>query len=297
MPSTVPLSNLSGEFKTIEKQFLDGWPDEMKSQIRVDAIHKINNPSLESRYQQFVCSNTKFATQECIGWHGTSTKFQNGSCMSSACSLCQIVQNGFEKDCPRTNTSSYKCWGAATYFANRSFVCHTYNGGSQINNGTTQRYTIMTKIHHGHTLHRERLKRVNSTYSGLIIAYLLKKFKYDTVRFYRDYYIAPVDYILVYNNLAAVPTYIVVYSYGSNALQIRTEKGDYCSFHNEYHSCAGGCDGHVNPPTCMTCRLVPHKFAYGAGGTGVSFDEITDPHPAFADQLSEILEILGETTY
>ncbi len=291
MPLTVLLSNLSEEFKTIEKQFLDGWPDEMKSQIRVDAIHKINNPSLESRYQQFVRSNPKFATQECIGWHGTSAKCHNGSCMSSACSLCQIVQNGFEKECARKDTSSYRCWGNATYFANKSFVCHTYNGGSQINDANLRRCTIMTKINHGHTLHHERFEHVYN--SCLFIPYLLKKFKYDTVRFYRDYYIALVDYILVYNNLTAAPTHIIVYSYRSNALQIRNQIGDYFSFHNEYHSTSTGCDAHGGSERCMTCG----RIYDGYHSTDVPFDQLTEPWGgADRGEFLEILGILGNTT-
>jgi hypothetical protein len=84
---------------------MGGWPNEFRSQVRVEAIHKINNPSLESRYQQFVRSNTKFATQEDVGWHGTSAKCDNDRCMSPACSLYQIVQNGFKKDCARKYTN------------------------------------------------------------------------------------------------------------------------------------------------------------------------------------------------
>ncbi len=79
---------------------------------------------------------------------------------------------------------------------------HTYNGGSQMKNANVRRCTIMTKINRGHTLHHENFKHINC--SGVLNPYLLKKFKYDIVRFYCN----------------------------------------YCSFHNEYHSCATGCDGH-----------------------------------------------------
>ena len=157
MSLTARISNSTEEFKMIEKQFLDGWPNEIKSKIRVDMIYKINNPLLESRYQQFVRSNPNFVTQECIGWHGTSAKCHNGSCMSLTCSLCQIIRNGFKKECARKDTSSYRCWGNATYFANQSFVCQTYNGASQIDNTINQRCTIMAKINRGYTVRGEKL--------------------------------------------------------------------------------------------------------------------------------------------
>ncbi len=241
-PSTKPLSKSSEEFKSVEKQFLDGWPDELKSQIRVEAIHKINNPLVESRYQQFVRSNTKFPTEEYIGWHGTSAKCNNGSCMSSTCSLCQIIQNGFKKECARKDTTSYGCWGNATYFANKSFVCHTYNGASQLDNKINRRCTIMAKINGGYTVRGKKL--LDTWLSQWPIAMLIARMNCDTVVVSRNYYIAPTNYLLLYNNFAAVPTYIVVYSVQTKSLQVRIGKDDYCSFHNEYHACGGACDGH-----------------------------------------------------
>jgi hypothetical protein len=179
---------------------LDGWPNEIKSQKRVDTIYKINNPSLESRYQQFVRSNPKFATQECIGWHGTSAKCQNGS-------LCQIVQNGFKKECARKDTNSYRCWGNTYYFANKTFVCQTYNGASQINSGTTQRCTIMNKINPGYTVRGKKL--IDTWNSKVPLPILIARINYDTLLVSRDYYIAPTEYLFLYNNFAAVPSYIL----------------------------------------------------------------------------------------
>ncbi len=67
MPLTTSLSSSTEEYKTVENQFLDGWPNELRQEIRVDSIYKINNPLLESHYQQFVRSNQKFSIRECIG--------------------------------------------------------------------------------------------------------------------------------------------------------------------------------------------------------------------------------------
>jgi hypothetical protein len=290
VPSTTPLSRSTEEFKLVERQFLDGWPGELKSQVRVDTIHKINNPTLESQYQQFVRSNAKYATQECIGWHGTSAECRNGSCMSSTCSLCQIVRHGFKKDCARKNTTSYGCWGAATYFANKSFVCHTYNGASQPDNETLKRCTIMTKINRGHSLHHEKFEHVDGSF--ILIPFPMKKFKYDTVQFNRNYYIAPVDYILVYNNLAAIPAYIVVYSYRTRALQIRSQRGNYCSFHNEYHGCNTACDGHCYQLCLGTDdKTVPPTYLCN------SFETLTDSPSYSQEQILPILEILGDTIF
>jgi len=57
------------------------------------------------------------ATRQSIEWHGTSAKCNDGRCMLPTCTLCQIVNNGFNKDCARKDTYSYGCWGEATYFA------------------------------------------------------------------------------------------------------------------------------------------------------------------------------------
>lgn len=214
----------------------------MKYCIRVEEIYKINNPSLESKYRQFVHSNPKFATEECIGWHGTSAKCNDGRCMSPTCSLCQIIRNGFKKENARKDTSSYGCWGSATYFADKSFVCQTYNGASQINTTTSRRCTIMTKINRGNTVRGEEL--IVKHNSAACLDTLIAKMNYDTVVTSRSYYIAPADYLLLYNSFAAVPAYIVVYSVQTRSLQVRTTKNDYCSFHNEYHKCSNGCDGH-----------------------------------------------------
>lgn len=100
----------------------------------------------------------------------------------------------------------------------------------------------MTKINHGRILQHEKLTNINNGFAYL--PELIQYFKCDTVRFSRDYYIAPVDYILVYNNIAALPVNIIEYSYKTNDLKIREKKGDYCQFHNEYHLCSTHCDGH-----------------------------------------------------
>ncbi|CAF2053907.1 unnamed protein product [Rotaria magnacalcarata] len=250
-PQTTSLPNSGAEFKSVQARFLDSWPDDLWSEVRIEAIHKINNAFLESRYQQFVHSNPKFANRECIGWHGTAAKCQNGQCKSSLCSLCQIIRNGFRRECARKDTSSYQCWGEASYFATQGFVCHTYNGASQsqMNNGTITRCTIMAKINCGNAFDQEKYlrlyeKHIGGTSADGSVPTLLNTLRHDTVTFNRNYYIAPTDYILSYNNAAAVPVYIVVYSVTSKAVQIRTTSGQYCSFHNEYHICSTGCDGH-----------------------------------------------------
>lgn len=222
--------------------FLNGWPNELKKDVRIEAIYKVHNDSLELRYQRFIDSNPKFVTENCIGWHGTSSNCHDGSCMSWTCHLCQIIRHGFKRHCARQDTISYKCWGPATYFASRSFVCHTYNGGSSCN--TNKRCTIMTKINSGHTLDDGPIMdNHGSSYAPDHFPAVIKKFKYDSIALTRDYYIAPADYILLYNDLAALPMYIIVYSV-RKPLQVRKESGQYCHFHGENHMVDAFCDGH-----------------------------------------------------
>ena len=241
---TKTLSKSSEEYRRIEREFLDGWPEEYRREIHVEEIHKIDNPTLESKYEQFVHSNPNYATRECLGWHGTSAKCHNGRCMLPTCTLCQIVRNGFRRECARKNTSSYLCWGNATYFSTKSFVCQTYNGGSQIDNTTNRRCTILAKINRGHTIHGKKL--IDAWHSQASLSTLITALKYDTVLVARDYYIAPTEYLLLANDLAALPIYIVVYAVQVNSLQVRKGDHQYCSFHQEYHGCNGICDGHYS---------------------------------------------------
>jgi hypothetical protein len=173
--------------------------------------------------------------------------------MLLTCTLCQIVRNGFNKECACKDTYSYRCWGEATYFATRSFACHNYNGGSQSqnSNSTLTKCTIMVKINGGNAFNQQKYKQLCERLIGgatecASVPALLNMSKHDTATFSRDYYIAPVDYILSYNNVAAVPIYIVVYS-TEPVILIRTTAGGYCSFHKEYHICSTGCDGHYGP--------------------------------------------------
>ena len=229
----------------MQTKFLDGWPNDLRSEVRVKAVHKIKNASLESRYQQFVHSNPKFANRECIGWHGTSAKCHDGHCMSPLCSLCQIVRNGFKQESARKNTYSHDCWGDAVYFATQSFVCHTFNGASQLETNIYERCTIMAKLNPGHTAEELNFHRYRQTESNgpLPRSKWIKENGYDTVTISRDYYIAPTDYILVFNNTVVLPTYIVLYSFEATPLRIRKHIGDYCLFHNEYHKEGIRCDG------------------------------------------------------
>jgi len=275
---TVTLSKSSQEFQRIEREFIDGWPDQYKQQIRLEEIHKINNPTLESKYQQFVRSNPKYSTRECIGWHGTSAKCNDGQCMLPTCTLCQIVKNEFNKDCARKDTYSYRCWREATYFATQSFACHTYNGDSQYRtaNATHTRCTIMVKINKGNAFNHPKYSQLYEGLGGSIgssyasVPELLDMFKHDTALISRDYYIAPVDYILSYNNMITVPMYILVYSTRA-PIQVRTTGGRYCSFHREYHICSKGCDGHYGP-TCLGSTCFDNSFVPSGNYNGRAQD-------------------------
>lgn len=202
---------------------------------------------LEFRYQQFISSNANFATEECIGWHGTSALCRFGNCRSLICSLCQIVRHGFKKECARKDSYSHDCWGDAIYFSSHSFVCHTFNGASELNYDLFQRRTIMAKLNRGHTIDENTFDvESNGKGVGRLPQWIAEK-GYDTVILSRDYYIAPTNYLLVFNNCAVIPLYIVIYSYpGRETLRIRRFIGEYCSFHNEHHKEGTRCDGNCH---------------------------------------------------
>lgn len=252
---------------------------------------------MESRYNKFVRSNPKFANRECIAWHGTSTECHNGSCKSFHCALCHIIRQGFRKDRARRNIRSYSQLGQTTYFSNKSFVSHTYNGGSQ--NMEYERCTIMSKINYGHTLHLKKIE--HAEYSSYVIPTLIKNLKYDSADIHQDRYIAPADYILLYNDAAALPTYIIVYS-ARRKLQVRNEEGGYCARHGENHI--------VNDEVCCAKENEPLHWDSGCKRNEYESDNMTDfsknddsdDHDYMKIKYSEadymhILKNLGSTVY
>ncbi|CAF1528489.1 unnamed protein product [Adineta ricciae] len=191
------LSRTSAEFGTVEREFINGWLNEYRQKIRVEEIYKIHHASLESRYQQFVRSNPKYATQECIGWHGTSSNCRNGQCKSLSNYFARILKG-------------LCTWGEATYYATQSFACHTYNGDSQsqMHNGTAVRCTIIVKLNRGIAFSKEKYTRFRlGTSSDASIPALITMFKHETANFSRDYYICPVEYILSYNGPECLGSY------------------------------------------------------------------------------------------
>ncbi|CAF1330142.1 unnamed protein product [Rotaria sordida] len=101
----------------------------------------------------------------------------------------------------------------------------------------------MAKPNRGHTTDEETFDQESLGKGHVKHREWIKATGYDTVLLTRDYYIAPTNYLLVFNNCAVMPTYIVRYSFEIIPLRIRKHIGDYCSFHNEYHKEGGGCDG------------------------------------------------------
>ena len=201
------LSITSREFSIVGRRFLDGWPNAVRSRVHAKAIHKINNRLLESRYREFLNSNSKFASRQCFAWHGTSAKCNDGSCMSASCCLCHIIRNRFREECMRKRTISFNHWGAATYFSSKSFVCHSYSRRSELDyDGTRTRCTIMATINYGNTFDQEKFNQYLEYHEEIIggrsecfyIPRLVHCLMYDTVVFSRNYYNAPTDYILVY---------------------------------------------------------------------------------------------------
>jgi hypothetical protein len=147
---------------------------------------------------------------------------------------------------------------------------------------------LCNKINRGHTFYPEKFRHLHNPDN--VQPSLLKTFKCDTIRFSRDYYITPVDYILVHNNSAALPTYIVQYSYETRSLQIRSKTGIYCSFHNEHHGCSTGCDGHAYQECLGTDTL-----NNGEGDISDTFERLTAP--CGSADFSKILAILEDNFY
>lgn len=234
----------------VREKFLDRWSsllsvcDDLEGDILVVDVHKICNPLLEARYQRFVRSNPRLSKRELIVWHGTSAECNNGTCMSPKCSLCKIIQEGYQKESAREH-SLFHYWRHATYFAMHSFACHNYNGASQ-RHGSNERCTIMTKINMGRTfdvtsflanLGEAELDHFkNDSTPQNLFAHLnsIEGSHYDTALMKRHQYKVPTEYVISQNNDAAVPIYIVVY-YTKVEVQVRASGGKYCSFHNQYH--------------------------------------------------------------
>lgn len=237
----------------VKRSFFNGWPDSLRSKVKVEAIYTVSNPILENYYQRFLHSTKSSERMESIGWHGTGSKCYDGSCKHKNCTLCNIIQTGFKKQCAR-DSFSHHCWGNAIYFANKSFICHSFNGASEskLNNLKHKRCVIMAKINRGYTVDRATFDNMTEGKGWHSHREFVYGQGYDTITLSRDYYVAPAEYTLVYNDFAVLPTHIVVYTYPSTGLMVRQEKGEYCDFHKEYHRGGCGCDGHCHRQ-CLDC--------------------------------------------
>lgn len=242
---TVQLSDFDNEFQLVKDQFINGWPKDFQSDLSVKKIYKIKNQLFNSRYRRFCEEHSDATNEEVIAWHGTSAKCHDTKCMSKECAICQIARGGFRKHCARQNTSSYRCWGAATYFACQSFVCHSYNGASKLNQTETDRCMIMAKINYGRRFDYRKFQ-ASASRDWKVYRTQRKDSVLDTMCIPRDYYVSPAEYILLYDNAAALPMYIVVYTLKDDSREVRSARGKFCEFHKTHHRCNDDCDGHYN---------------------------------------------------
>lgn len=129
--ASVCISELSPE--DVNRLMKESWPDTFNispndgiqrqfstysiDQLQITNVHKLPISSANlKRFQQTVGS---LSSQTCMWlWHGTSSALcRNASCKRRNCSLCGVVQSGFDVERARTTTTSFQMFGKAAYFS------------------------------------------------------------------------------------------------------------------------------------------------------------------------------------
>jgi hypothetical protein len=202
-------------------------------------------------------------------WHGTANLLcSSAECRRSECSLCSIASTGFQPAKARRFGVSFETHGQATYFGNRSFLPHNYNGQNETALGTGVRAAILARVALGNCEHASSVRC-----SGLVIDFELYTCPYAESTFQRCAFSGahlgqrPDDafpsHFMVTQAQQCDPQYAVLYRYPlawrKQVPWARVEEPSngsgtqpsFCSFHRMIHGDFLGCDGWESKLGCV----------------------------------------------
>jgi len=202
----------------VKEQFLAAWRHSGLAKPTVQRIYQIRNPpQVFAAYEQY---RGDFGGAEARYFHGTSQICDFGSnlskppCESSACAVCNICRAGFDIQRARTEESGGTPnfalrYGEGSYFAPDSSKSHSYNQGSH-RDTTHGKYRVMflCKVAKGGNPHETTASNISHRDVEMLIrgghtAIIGRTSpEPDGLNF---------EEVVVYQNAAAIPSYLIVY--------------------------------------------------------------------------------------
>lgn len=210
------LTNAHPKLQGVKAQFMDAWRHSSLNRPHVERVYQIRNPQhIYEAYQQY---QLEAGGQELRRFHGTSQICNFGSdlgaapCQDRRCAVCNICRESFDIKRSRTEESGGTPamglrFGDGIYLAPESSKSHSYNQGSQrdLSHG---RYRVMflCKVAAGERPfetqeaglhHRAVCEIIEGERHTCIVGKVGPNLNYEE--------------IVVYNNAAAIPSYLIVY--------------------------------------------------------------------------------------
>lgn len=233
---TKKISESRRSYRPIVSRFFKTWGTTSqasstvdKNKISVVAVFRARNKDLATKYSEYVDElvekfkirrkkDTKIDSQlrdriENVRylWHGTSMNCELADqfqCGKETCAVCNILKTGFRKSRAELQSGKRKAlkFGEGIYFASQSDKSHVYNRESEIDLAYTKlRVILFCKV----ALGREK------QYRSKFAQHLTEAPEdYDSVHGLRSERLAS-DEFVVYDERAALPMNIIVYSYVS----------------------------------------------------------------------------------
>lgn len=122
------------DYLRISAKFRQDWADGKGNPGEVKAIYMIENPALKRSWARYRQSLPSYYQQTEEHYHGTkimcNITSNNDLCCALECSVCRIVERGFDEQKIRTNIPNFQRFGRGFYLAPKSSKCHDYTQGN-----------------------------------------------------------------------------------------------------------------------------------------------------------------------
>ncbi|KAL6061398.1 PARP catalytic domain-containing protein [Balamuthia mandrillaris] len=191
------------KYSSVAQQFLKGWKHS-QWQPSIQRILQIRNPpDVYENYKAYVAH----VGNEKRRFHGTTlacnfaVDLKYAPCSQQNCSVCNICTVGFSMD--KVRRHNFQRFGFGLYFSATSSKSHSYNDNSERVGPRGERLRVMflCKVATG----REYVTNNSKNFNGLPRGY-------DSVVGVPGNELNH-DETVIYNDVAAIPSYLIVYSY------------------------------------------------------------------------------------
>ena len=265
---SVLLSPMPSTFPFVREWFMKDWEKicveygQPVQKVKILDISKIGNARLLNRFEA-KCASMKAPNIKWL-WHGTANLFcSKADCGRRDCSLCGISSAGFQPEKARKFGHSFEHYGSATYFGNRAYIPHNYNGQNEKALGAGVRAVILSRVAAGKT--GFYFEKGDSTWQWSDVGEMSRVMDGDKRNLIgrQD----PDDgsaHFMVDDSRQINPEYVVLYQYPesfrervpwsmSAGVQVIgcNKEIHFCAFHNMIHGDVQSCDAHLGSMSCV----------------------------------------------